>query len=121
MEGGVELLARRVERLDAVAREHGDQLGVHELHAVEQVLLALLRGLERALEVVDHRQQLADQPALGALAGGRDLLGGPLAVVLEVRLSALSESEVVLSAPPQAPGSSTDVLGPELRLGLGLL
>ena len=72
MLGRVELLAGRVELLDAVALEHGDQLRVHEPHALGQVLLALRRRGQRALEVVDHRQQLADEPALRALArGGR--------------------------------------------------
>ena len=56
---GVELLAGGVELRDAVAREHGDQLLVHELDALGEVVLALARRGERALEVVDHRQQLA--------------------------------------------------------------
>jgi hypothetical protein len=60
------------------------------------VLLAVLGGRERPLEVVDDRQQLADEPALGALACRGGLAGRALAVVLEVGLDPLGQREVVL-------------------------
>ena len=99
MEGRVERLALGVELLDAVALEHGDQLRVHEPYALGQVLLLVTCRLKRTLEVVDHGQQLAHEPALRALARRRRLLGGALAEVLEVRLRALGQVEVLLPLP----------------------
>src|SRR5829696_1626912 len=61
------------------------------------MLLALLGGRDRPLEVVDYRQQLAHDAALGALASGRSLAGRALAVVLEVGLGALREIQIFVA------------------------
>jgi len=58
----IESLAGRVELLDTVALEHGDQLGVHEAHALGEVLLVVLRGGEGALQVVDDGKELTHHP-----------------------------------------------------------
>ena len=94
---GVERLAGRVELLDAVALEHRDQLRVHERDALGEMALRLARRTERALEVVHHRQQLAHEPAAGALARGRRLARSALAVVLEVGLRAAGHVEVLVA------------------------
>ncbi len=56
MQRRIELLAGGVELLDAVAREHGDEVLVDESNAVREVL-ALDGGRERPLEVVDQSEQ----------------------------------------------------------------
>jgi len=63
------------------------------------VLVALLGlgGGQRALEVVQRGQQLLDDLPHPALARGRGLTGHPLAVVLEVRLRALGQREVLVA------------------------
>ncbi len=48
-----------------------------------------LRRLERPLQVVEHRQQLLDQPLVGPRDQACLVTRGPLAVVLEVGLDAL--------------------------------
>ena len=73
----------RVERLDALALERGDELRVHHPNTVGEVLLVVAGRGERALEVVEHRQQLANQVRLGPLARLRGLTGRALAEVVE--------------------------------------
>src|SRR5205823_12925837 len=78
--------------------ERGGELAVHEPDALlELCLLVLLGGRERALEVVEHGQQLLHEPLVGprdqALLVARD----PLAVVLEVGCDALEVVEVLVS------------------------
>jgi hypothetical protein len=92
----VERLAGRVERLHAAALEHPDQVGVHQPHALEE-RLALVGVLQRALEVVEHRQQLANEPHLRARARVGRVLRRALAVVLEIRLRPLRELEVLVT------------------------
>ena len=49
-------------------RQHVRQLAMDEANAVlERRLLVLLGRLERAAEVVEHRQELLDEPLVGAL------------------------------------------------------
>src|SRR3984885_2813547 len=55
-----------------------------------------LRGLKRAVEVVDRGQQFLGQLGDAALLGGRRLAGGPLAVVLKVGLGAPGELEILV-------------------------
>ena len=56
-----------------------------------------LGGLERPLQVVEHGQELADEPLVRVRDEPLLLAGGALAVVLEVRLHALQEVEVLVS------------------------
>src|SRR5688500_15448509 len=93
----VELLADGVERLDALALERRDELCVHHPHAVGKVLLVVTGGGDRALEVVEHGEQLADQVGLRALTRLRGLAGRALAVVLELGTRALRELEVLVA------------------------
>ncbi len=81
---GIELPVR-LDRLHAVTLEQRRQRAVDEPDAfLELRLLMLLGRRQRALEVVEDRQELADQP----LVCERDVLlalaRGPLLVVLEV-------------------------------------
>ena len=79
----------------------GEQVGeraVDEPDAVLELRLAVLdRRLERPLEVVEHRQQLLDEP----LGGARDelllLARDPLAVVVELGLQPLERVEVLVA------------------------
>src|SRR5688500_8957930 len=64
----IERLALRAEALDPLAFEQSQELTVNHLHAVGEVLLALARGRQSALEVVDHRQQLAHERGLRPLS-----------------------------------------------------
>src|SRR4249919_3211225 len=99
MELGIELLALRVEGLDARAREPAAKLLEHEADALHQRLMRPWVGtrFERTLQVVDHRQQLASELRLAAREGLGGLLGHPLAVVLEVRSGPLSQLEVLVA------------------------
>ena len=63
------------------------------------------RRLERAVEVVERRQQLLGQRRDTALLRGGGLAGDALAVVLEVGLRALGQREVLISL-----GGGTDQL-----------
>ena len=84
----VELAVRR--DLARAPRARGSaELAVDELDALLELrLLVRVSGLERALEVVEHRQELLHDP----LAGPRDqallVARGPLAVVVELGLDA---------------------------------
>ena len=61
-----------------------------EAHAVlERRLLVLLGRLERATEVVEHRQELLHEPLVRARDERLLVARGPLAEVLELRLQAL--------------------------------
>ena len=78
-------------------REHLGQLPVDEANAVLELrLLVVLGGLERAAEVVDHRQELLDEPLVGARDQRLLIARGPLAVVVELRLQALQVVEVLV-------------------------
>ena len=72
------------------------ELGAHEPHAFEQRVVRL-RRLERAVEVVERRQQLLRERGRAALLRGGGLARDALAVVLEVRLRALREREVLVA------------------------
>ncbi len=76
---------------------------------LELRLLVLLGRLERALEVVEHGQELLHEP----LAGPRDqallVARGPLAVVVEVGLEALERVEISSSFSLRSASSSVDL------------
>src|SRR5437588_8562459 len=93
---GVELLAERRKRLDAHARERGADLAAHEAHALEQRVSGRRCG-DRAVEVVERRQELLGELADAALDRLRGLARDALSVVLEVRLRALRERQVLIA------------------------
>ena len=62
----------------------------------ERSLLVPLGGLERPLEVVEDRQELADEPLVRVRDQPLLVARGALAVVLEVGLDALGEGEVLV-------------------------
>ena len=69
-----------------------------ELHAVdERRLFVPLGGLERALEVVEDREELLHEPLVGVRDQALLVAQRPLAVVLEVGLRALEEVEVLVA------------------------
>src|SRR5688572_6585752 len=82
---GIERVAGWVELLDPLALERGHELAVHHPYALGEMLLALAGRAERALEVVDDRQELAHEVRLRALAGLRGVAGRPLAEIVELR------------------------------------
>src|SRR5215207_865583 len=85
---------------------------MHQPHSLCEVLFALLCGDECSFEVVDDREKLADQPALRPFARSSGLAGSALPVVLEIRLGAAREIQVLV---PLTLGRG------ERILGLGLL
>src|SRR6185436_140211 len=97
----VHVRVERPVRLDLdepLLRERAAKGLLDESYAVQELrLLVLLAGLERALEAVEDRQQLAHEPLVRV--GDEPLLvaDSPLAVVLEVRLDALSKPEVLVA------------------------
>ena len=73
---------------------------MNEAHAVLELrLLVLLGRVERALEVVEHRQQLVHEPLRGARGQLALLARRALAVVVELRLEALERVEVLVALP----------------------
>ena len=98
--------ALRLDLHEPLLRERVGERPVDEAHAVLELrLLVLGRGLERALEVVDHRQQLLDEPLGGARDQARLVARRALAVVVELGLEALQRVEVLVAlraSPPRA-------------------
>ena len=88
----------RLDLLEPLVPERVAKLPVHELDAfLELRLLVLGRRDERTLEIVEHRQQLLDEP-LCRLLGPLALQAGlTLAVVVELRLQALETVEVLVA------------------------
>ncbi len=74
------------------------QLAMDEPDALlEPSLLVLLGGDERALEVVEDRQELLHEPLVGPHDQGRLVAQHPLAVVVEVRGDPLEVVEVLIA------------------------
>ena len=67
--GGIERLAERAVARDAVPFQDPAKLALHELHALDHArgVAALARRLERAVEVVEDRNQVAQQRLVGVL------------------------------------------------------
>ena len=86
----VERLAERVDALDAGLLERAEELGVHQLDALAD-LLVRVHVVERELEAVEHGQELLDQPLVRTLDERGLLAQHALAVVLEIGLDALRE------------------------------
>src|SRR5262249_26087228 len=71
---------------------------VHERDALLELrLLVLARVVERALEVVEHRHELLDEPLVGARGQLLLVARHPLAVVVELGLQPLQGIEVVVA------------------------
>src|SRR5205823_1800846 len=78
--------------------ERGGELAVHEPDALlELCLLVLLGGRERALEVVEHGQQLLDEPLVGPRDQALLVAQDPLAVVLELGRDPLEVVQVLVA------------------------
>ena len=86
----IERVAGRIETSQAEAVEHRVQVGVNQAHAFGEgvAIVATARGFDGAIEVVDNRQQFADDTGDGHAARFGHALVGALAVVLEVGLGA---------------------------------
>jgi hypothetical protein len=68
---------------------------------LELRLLVRLGGLERALEVVEHGQELLHEPLVGSRNQARLVTRGPLAEVLELRLDALEGVDELVALLPE--------------------
>ena len=72
----IERLALGVDGLNALVRKHIEQLGMYRIDAVDELLKVvgklLAAGMvDRALDIVDHRQQRGDKLLGRALALGK--------------------------------------------------
>ena len=86
---------------EAFLRERAPQRLLDELHALDELrLLVPLGSLERPLEVVEDRQELADEPLVRVRDQSLLLASSALAVVLEVRLDALQRGRGTRPARP---------------------
>src|SRR5207253_621172 len=84
--GRVELLTNGWNRRQALRLEGLLELASHQLDALEPVSVDSFRGVvERPLEVVQDRKQLAEQLLVRVLGPIRELLSGAALVILEVR------------------------------------
>ena len=87
----IEQLARRVELGDALALEQRPERAMHQRDAIgDRLVLGRLEGAERTLEVVEHGQEIVEQP-----------LGGPLAELLVLARHALLVVVELGGEPPQ--------------------
>jgi hypothetical protein len=83
---------------EALAGERLHELAVDEPHAfLELRLFVLCRRLERALEVVEHGQELLDEPLVGTRDQTLLVARNPLAVVLEVGRDALEIVQILVA------------------------
>ena len=112
----------RVERafggnlLDALGGEHGGERVLRHADALEHLgLLVVLGGVERALEVVEHGQELRDDALARAGEDLRLLPGDPLAVVVEVGRDAAQVVHRLLVVALRVLQPREQLLGVELR------
>ncbi len=85
----------RLDLRQALALERLGEIAMDEPYAFLQLrLFVLLRRLKRPLQVVEHGQQLFDQPLVGPRDQALLVTRGPLAVVVEVGRDALEIGEV---------------------------
>ena len=86
-----------VDLYEALLGERVPELAVRRVDALLELrLLVLLGGVERALEVVEHGQELLDEPLVGARDQALLVARGPLAVVVEVGGDALEVVQVLV-------------------------
>ena len=88
MQVGIERLTLSLDLADAVAAQPVQQLFLHESHALSQrsVVASLLGGLQGPVQVVQGREQVLGEREVGVAPLFGPVLGGPLLIVLEVRL-----------------------------------
>ena len=89
----IKRLALGVDGLNALVRKHIEQLGMYRVNAIDELLKVvgklLAAGMvDRALDIVNHRQQRGDKLLGRALALGKALVGGAATEVLPVGLQA---------------------------------
>ena len=101
-------------------RERVGERAVDEPDALLELRLLVLGGrLERALEVVEHRHELLDEPLVGARGQLLLVARHPLAVVVELGLQPLQRVEVLVALTSCACGELVDGLdglgSPRLR------
>ena len=97
MQVGVERLPDRLDGGHALALEDGAQLSLHEPDPIDPALVGILRNArQRAVEVVEHREQLADEHRVRQLRHHPALLLGAPAVVGEVGRGTLPGARVLL-------------------------
>src|SRR5207247_9753434 len=94
--GRVELLAGGVERGDAGPAESFAQLAMDQPHPINEGVVGG-GGLQGALEVVERGDDVSGKRGLRLPLRVGCLLAGALAEVLEVRLGALGELEVLVA------------------------
>ena len=87
----IERLALGVDGLNALVRKHIEQLGMHSVNAIDELLkivgkLLAAGMVDCALDIVNHRQQRSDELLGRALALGDALVGGAATEVLPVGL-----------------------------------
>ena len=87
----IERLALGVDGLNALVRKHIEQLGMHRINAIDELLKVvgklLATGMvDCTLDIVNHRQQRGDKLLGRALALGDTLAGGAATEVLPVGL-----------------------------------
>ena len=94
--------AVRLDLDEALLRERVRERAVHETHPLLELCLLMLGGrLERALEVVQHRQELLHEPLGRTRDEVRLVARDALAVVLELGLQTLERVEILVALPRQ--------------------
>jgi hypothetical protein len=90
--------AVRLDLGEPLARERVRELAVHEPDALLELrLLVLLGRSKRPLEVVEHGQQLLDEPLVGPRDQALLVAQDPLAVVLELGRDPLEVVQVLVA------------------------
>ena len=113
----VERGAERLDLRDAAAGQHARELRAHHVHAGRQADVVRRQRRDRALEVVDHREQVGDQLPDGRLRQRVAVALAALPVVVEVGLEPLQRVQVLVAL---GQGAGQGVRAPGL-LGLGPL
>ena len=90
--------AVRLDLRETLARQSIAQGPLHQTNALFELrLLVLFRGRERALEIVEHGQELLDEPLVGARDQALLIARDPLAVVLELGRDPLEVVQVLVT------------------------
>ena len=114
----IEWQAERLDLGHALGLQQVAQLALDQAHPIDPALVGIGRDvLERAIEIVDHGQQLADQQRVGELREPLTLLVDPAPVVGEVGGSALQAAQVFIGLLARLVQHALHVL--ELRYQLG--
>src|SRR5688500_3167722 len=93
----IEWLTDRFDRRDALRLEDASHLAFHQAHPLDPGVVRISRhALERAVEAIEHGEELADQDGIAELPRHRPLLIGASLVVREVGGGALPVVEMLL-------------------------